>query len=442
MPKPSSNSIIGYLIAVCIGIVVGFRTAPELMIIPYSLLTVLCLYFALQNDAPKMLCVLPYLIYSEMYMRAYVHAVPYLFMPYLYIILFLILILRNSTQVKMYSRAVVFFFFYFIIEFINYTRAYDIDIARGLLVNTIALTLIVIWGSFNFLPSQAVYNILKHVKYASVYLCGIVIARHIIGGVEFTGVSSSETINGMAPVQISGYLGFSCTVFFFTIISGVENRKIIINIVLLTVAAVIMLLSFSRGGLYFLMIMMTLYFLFNRTDVKLYFLLLLLIPLSLLVYFYVYDKTEGLLIERYEEEGTSGRDELVRAGITIFLEEPLAGIGLGNFQTEVARRGLYRQEAGAHNEFIRVGAEDGILGMITYWGFFIALFLEIWKRGKLQREYGVYFLLFFCLISIHNGLKISLQPLLLLLAVSTPSIKQVRLTSKTNAARKLITGSA
>lgn len=184
------------------------------------------------------------------------------------------------------------------------------------------------------------------------------------------------------------------------------------------------------------------YFWFNRSEVKNYFLLLLLVPISFTIYIYLYEQTNGLLIQRYEQEGASGREELIKAGWTIFLEEPLAGVGLGNFHHEIVKRDLYEQEAGAHNEFIRVAAEDGLLGIVTYWGFFISLFFEILRRSKVQRDYGLYFMILFCLIVVHNGLKISIQPILLLLAVTTPSFKNVKIRKHAPTPPKLSAGPA
>ena len=171
---------------------------------------------------------------------------------------------------------------------------------------------------------------------------------------------------------------------------------------------------------------MVLYFLFNSAKLKSYFLLVLLLPVALGVYSYVNDATNGLIEQRYEEEGSSGRDELVGAGFTIFMQDPIAGVGTANFATTITERQLYFVESGAHNEFVRVAAEDGILGIITYWGFFITLGINIVKRNKVQREFALYFLALFCLIIIHNGLKISVQPYLILLAVATHSIQTVK----------------
>ena len=201
-----------------------------------------------------------------------------------------------------------------------------------------------------------------------------------------------------------------------------ERKNLFINLAFLAVSTVLMLFSFSRGGLYFLGIMMIVYFLFNAKRAKSYFLLLLLIPIGMLVYDYVSVKTYGLIDRRYQKEGTSGRNILIKAGWELFKANPLSGIGTGNFNYAVKDEGLYQEESGAHNEFVRIAAEEGILGIFAYLIFYFLLFSEILKRNKIQREYALYFLLFFCLVNVHNGLKISLQPFVLMLAVATPSL--------------------
>jgi O-antigen ligase len=110
----------------------------------------------------------------------------------------------------------------------------------------------------------------------------------------------------------------------------------------------------------------------------------------------------------------------------LFEQDPIAGVGTANYNTEIVKRGFYSGESGAHNEFIRVAAEHGIIGIVTYWGFYVVLIYEILRRRKIQREYALYFLVVFCLITVHNGLKISIQPLILMLVVATPSYLVVK----------------
>jgi len=420
------NTIASYSLAFLIGIGVGLRTFPDFIGLIYFFIAVACIFLAFQNNVKALFSVLPYLIYTEMYIRAYVPKIPYLFLPYLFISIFLVLIIRSGTNVRLHSRVFIFLVFYLIVELISSTRSNNTDVARGILVNSVLLVVAVIWASYNFFSPKAVYDILNNIKYASIYLCGVVLARYLLGDVSFSGHSGSEGTNGLAPVQISGYVGFSCTIFFFSIMSELERKKILINLVLFSVCATIMLLSFSRGGVYFIGVMMVLYFFFNRTAIKSYFSLLLVVPFGLLIYYYASEKTGGLIEQRYEQEGSSGRDLLVKAGWTIFMSQPLVGVGTGNYNSEIKEQALYSQESGAHDEFIRVVAEDGLLGIVTYWVFFVALFFSILRRSKIQREYGVYFLVFFCLVIIHNGLKISLQPFLLTLAVATPTVMVVK----------------
>jgi len=433
-----SNTITSYLIAFAIGIIIGFRAFPEFVGFLYVVLAVVCIYLAFQSNTGLLFSIIPYLIYTEMFIRVFAHTVPYLFMQYFLLAVFTILIFRNQSRVKMHSRGFIFLFFFIIIEFVNGVRSQNPDIARGLLINTFVLALAVMWASFNFLSPVVVNRILNNIKYAAIYLCGIVLARYLMGDVEFRASSGSEGTNGLAPVQLSGYLGFASVVFFFSIMNNREKRSLLLNLILFSLTLIIMLLSFSRGGIYFVGVIMCLYFLFNWNSFKNYFLFLLLAPCALLAYYYVKEKTHGLIEQRYEQQGSSGRDQLVRAGIILFKEDPLVGIGPGNFNTTVTDKNLYFTESGVHDEFVRVAAEDGILGIATYWSFFIVSFIQIVKRTKIKREYGIYFLVFFCLIAVHNGLKISIQPFLVMLAIATPDVfkikRKVNVSFRTNSA--------
>jgi O-antigen ligase len=421
-----SNTISFYLLAFAIGLTIGFRTFPEFVGFLYVLLAGMCIFLAFQSNMNLLFSVIPYLIYTEMFIRVFAHSVPYLFMQYFLLIIFTILIFRNQSKVKIHSRAFIFLFFFIIIEFVNGARSENPDIARGLLINTLVLAAGVMWASFNFLSPIVVNRILNNIKYAAIYLCGIILARYLMGDVEFRASSGSEGTNGMAPVQLSGYMGFAATVFFFSIMNDRERRSLLINLILFSLTLIIMLLSFSRGGIYFVGIIMCLYFVFNWNSFKNYFLFLLIVPAGLLAYYYVREKTHGLIEQRYEQQGSSGRDRLVEAGLILFKEYPLVGIGPGNFNTTVTDQNLYFTESGVHNEFIRVASEDGILGIVTYWSFFAIAFIQIFKRSKIKREYGIYFLVFFCLIAVHNGLKISLQPFLVMLAIATPDLLKIK----------------
>lgn len=428
-----SNSAFNYILALSAGILIGLRhlIMPTTFFGIFSLMAAgVCVYYAFRSDIKMIFTILPYLIYTEIFVRAYVPSIPYLFTQYLFIAIFGVLIFKKGGRVKLHSRTFVFLMLFMLIELINIQRSNDPLVARGLVTNDLALAVMVMWGCCNFISPTLANHLMKHIKYAGVMLGGIILARYIMGGswgaVSFSSRSGSEATNGLAPVQLSAYLGFASTVFFFSIMSEQERKNLVLNLICFAFVNVFMLLSFSRGGLYFLGIIMILYFFFNAEKAKSYYLFLMLIPVGLLIYYYVSTTTGGLIEDRYQEAGTSNRDVLIEAGWTLFKMNPLAGIGTGNFNDEIVNTDLFDVESGAHNEFIRVMAEDGVLGIMTYGFFYVLLFSEIVRRKGVQREYALYFLIFFCLINVHNGLKISLQPLLLMLTVATPNLSRFK----------------
>jgi len=420
-----NNTIFEYGLCFTIGLFVGVNLLPDdFMGIVYVMLGVVCLYYAAKNNIQTVLCILAYMVFNERYIKNKSSIVPFLFMQYFIVAVFFILLLsQKRSTLKMHSRAYVLLILFCIIDFLDTLRSSDATLGRSIFINTLSITLVATWASFNFLTPKMMNKILNHVKLASVYLCGIIMARRFFGPPVSYGLTSmSESLNGLSAVQMSGYLSVAASIFFFSLVDEKEKKQFWLNLFFLILVAVQMILSFSRGGIYFLGIIMAFFFLFNWNNVKSYFMLLLFIPIGFGVYNYVTETTHGLVEERFGEEGNSGRSDLVKAAFELFISNPLVGIGTANFADEISKNGLYDVESGSHNEFARAAAEHGILGIITFWGFFITIFFEILGRPKTQRDFALYFLVLFCLISVHNGLKISVQPYLLVFVIATPTL--------------------
>ncbi|WP_153799464.1 O-antigen ligase family protein [Foetidibacter luteolus] len=425
-----SKPVFGYLLAFAIGWYFGAANVRGLPVgIIYGVLMLVCIVYAVKGNLDKVFTLLPYILYGELYVRAYGRVLPYLVCQYFFIALLIILFAKKKGGYSIHSRAFLFLCIYFIMEALDMVRAADQNTTRGIIVQTLTLTMAALWGSFTIITPSLVNKLFTHIKYASLFLCGVMLTAQ--AGVEQFDIHSSyETTNGLAPVQVSAYLGLACVIFFWTIINGKGlNFNTLLNVALLAYVCVAMLLSFSRGGLYFLAILVVLYFFLNTNKARSWSVLLLLVPVVLAVYGYITDKTGGAIQERYTEHGTSGRDKLVELGFMLFSEEPVMGVGTGNFAYVVSARKLYYL-SGAHNEFVRSAAEHGFLGIFFYWGYFAFLFLEISLRKGVQKEYAYYFLLLFTLMVVHNGLKISIQPLMILLATATPNF--VRIKAKAN----------
>ena len=421
-----ANPVFGYIIAFTIGFLYGILNLRGIAVaLPYVGLMAFCLLAAFQNNINRVFSLLAYIVYAEIYVRAYGRVIPYLTTEYFLIILLAVLSIRKKHQWQFYSRSFIILIIYCLMEILDMVRAADANTTRGIAIQTVTLTVAVMWGAFNFLTPTVINKLFQHIKYASIFLCGVM--AHI-GAAKYSLQSSYDTTNGLAPVQLSAYLGFACLLFFWSVMNEKKiSYKIILNILLMGFVCSYMLLSFSRGGLYFISILITLYFVLNLTKVRSYFALILIIPLSLGIYLYVTNETGGLIEKRYTLKGASGRDQLVEIGFKLFESEPLAGVGTGNFSHEIEERKLYSEGSGAHNEFVRAAAEHGFLGIVFYWGFFGCLFLEILARTGVQREYALYFFLFFCMVTVHNGLKIAMQPLLMMLCVGTPNVLKINL---------------
>jgi O-antigen ligase len=419
--KPKSL-LFYYIIAFVIGVAVGLKALPVIVVaILYLLLACLCALKCVQGNVPGFFSLIPFAIYTEVYMRAEEQRVPYLTIQYLFIFCFGVLLLYQLKQKSRHSGAFILLLLFTFLEFTNNLTPDNSALVRTTLTNSMALLMPIIWASYYVLKPILINKLLNSVKIASVYLAGIVFVAHLTGGINYGLYSSSASSNGLAPVQLSGYLGVGCSLLFLSIMNPEEVKQRILNVVVLGFCATIMVLTFSRGGLYFLFAVIGLYLFYNRAKLGQYAKFLILIPIGYAIYAYVVASTGGMIVERYEQEGTSNRDVLVEAGFILFAKNPIIGVGTGNYNTMIIKENLFPQESGPHNEFVRAGAEHGIFGLIFYWGFFIALFITILRRGQPQQQFAMYFFALFCLISVHNGLKIGIQPLLTMLAVGTPS---------------------
>ena len=420
-----------YIIAGIIGFFVGLRLIPgEVLGLIYMFIGGVCFYFAFNNDKEKVFTIMPYLIFTEIFMRRgagstglyTVSGIPYLFMNYLMIGVFGIMVLKQKGPLRLHSKALIFIFLFFIIELLDMVRATDIVYARSMVTFSAVLFFVSLWGCSNFLSHRVQQVVIRHLKLATVYLCGNILVAHLTHDISYGPFSSSEASNRMSAVQLSGYLGVGSSLLFLAIMDEKLRNQLFLHIILFAVSTTLMVLTFSRGGLYFLSAVIILCVLLNRQQVGKFLILFLLLPVGYIIYYYVTETTKGVIEVRYSQEGTSNRDKLVEAGFKLFEQDPLAGVGTGNYGQEISERDLFSGESGAHNEFVRAAAEHGILGIITYWGFYLLIFVDVIKRKKKERDMAIYLLALYCLIIVHNGMKISIQPFLLLLVIATPSL--------------------
>ena len=215
--------------------------------------------------------------------------------------------------------------------------------------------------------------------------------------------SSFETSGGFGPNQVATILGLGMFIFFSRII--LESRTKYMFIINLIVAMNISyrgIVTFSRGGMItgFLMIILLLFFLYSKSNfkgrVKLNYLIVLVSLAMIATWTYTSFQTGGLIDKRYanqdaagrkKESQLTGREDVAKGEIDVFLANPFFGVGVGK-GVEV-RKAETGDGTLSHDEITRMLAEHGTLGIIGLLIlFFTPLFLYI------ENKFNMYLLCF------------------------------------------------
>lgn len=184
----------------------------------------------------------------------------------------------------------------------------------------------------------------------------------------FYGRSSNpEVTAGFGPNQVSNTLSYGvmlCWLLILTVLDRYRERFILL---LLSFSFLfIMLLSFSRGGVVTLALLVpaTLIMSTNLKAGKKARTKTGTLVISFVVVFFVayiwsvaLSVTEGSLYDRYFEGSDSGRTDILASEIALWFEHPLFGVGPGGTTAYLNVR--------THTEFSRLLAEHGFWGIIA-----------------------------------------------------------------------------
>jgi hypothetical protein len=213
--------------------------------------------------------------------------------------------------------------------------------------------------------------------------------------------SNFETSGGFGPNQVATVLGLGMFIFFSRIILESKTKYlVIINLVVALNITYRGMVTFSRGGMVtgFLMIMLLLFFLYTKSNyagrVKLNYLIVLLSIAMTATWAYTSFQTGGLIDKRYankdaagrvKESKFTGREEVAKGEIDIFLDNPVFGVGVGK-GVEV-RKAESGDATLSHDEITRMLAEHGTLGII---GLLILFFTPLFLY--LENKFNMYLL--------------------------------------------------
>ena len=178
--------------------------------------------------------------------------------------------------------------------------------------------------------------------------------------------------------------------------------SLIINLIIALNITYRGMVTFSRGGMItgFLMIILLLFFLYTKSNytgrVKLNYLAVLLTIALMVTWSYISVQTGGLINKRYanqdaagrvKESQFTGREDVAKGEIEIFLENPIFGVGVGK-GVEV-RKAKTGDGTLSHDEITRMLAEHGTLGII---GLLILFFTPLFLY--LENKFNMYLLCF------------------------------------------------
>lgn len=133
------------------------------------------------------------------------------------------------------------------------------------------------------------------------------------------------------------------------------------------------------------------------------------------------------LLSSFSESDTSNteRVRLWQESLTFITEHPILGTGIGNYSLFVKPSATYREPIYAHNLYLDIASETGLLGLFFFCGFLVMGMLTAWK--KWWREQDIFSLAFFSsliLFSAHAFFEtplysVHIVPLLLFLIASS-----------------------
>jgi hypothetical protein len=251
-----------------------------------------------------------------------------------------------------------------------------------------------------------------------------------------TGTQSNfETSGGFGPNQVSTILGLGMFVFFSQLLLFSKSKKaMFINGAILIFVSYRAVVTFSRGGVITGIIMIgcflfLLYFFSNaknKSKIILVFMLTGLMGIG--VWTYSSLQTKGLIEKRYanqdakgrvKKSNLSGREEIIGSEITLFMENPVLGVGAG--MGKYARRSTFGTDVASHNEITRMLSEHGMFGIMGFLILFVTPFM-LYLNNR-QHLYFLSFFVFWLLTINHAAMRTAAPAFVYALTLLTVHIK-------------------
>lgn len=202
--------------------------------------------------------------------------------------------------------------------------------------------------------------------------------------------SDSNVLMGLVNHYSTSGIYFSIAVLVMFAIWLTKTKKTKVDTVWLILMLFSLFMTQKRGPLLFCIIaMIAAYFIYEKIKTKtiLKFLgIVLVIILLLILVIQIFPSTSGFidrLVQLDEQDDiTNGRIPLYEYAVSLFKQNPLFGIGWGQY------RYSYVREISAHNIYLQVLAETGIVGAVLVFGAFIYGLVISIRLLRKSKEYS------------------------------------------------------
>jgi hypothetical protein len=187
--------------------------------------------------------------------------------------------------------------------------------------------------------------------------------------IRFGMESVAEVTGGYNPNQASSILGLGVlAIWLLLLYTKTDLVRRVVLLALGTWFAVISLLTFSRSGVFTLLLPVALLLVHSMGKREFRARSLALVGVSVLLFIYflyprLEDYTGGAFSARYTDPNLTNRDQIAFADLYTFSENALMGVGPG--MSPRYRAALNGMLVGTHTEYSRVLAEHGLFGIIS-----------------------------------------------------------------------------
>ncbi|MFC5713071.1 O-antigen ligase family protein [Thalassorhabdus alkalitolerans] len=180
---------------------------------------------------------------------------------------------------------------------------------------------------------------------------------------------------------------FYNTIFFAYFLCNTHGLR---NKVGLGLCIITSLLTFSRGGLLALFIILLIYLLMNNPVKQVKMLFSLIASTSILFYITVFHlnlNIWGMIDARFEDfstDGGSGRFELWERAWEFFNSSIVVGIGAFNFSDY--NEFYFNDDLSVHNTFLDILSESGLLGILPFTLFVVVVFVQMFQYQVYRKK--------------------------------------------------------